>query len=115
MAGLPGVDELFEGRHFDREIIVLCVRWVPALQAFRGEGPKLRVSKPYDKPSASSAGLQSPMRLSSTVGRVRSRHADRQDSSLHLSAQSVGFLEFAKVGSTIVKARRIVTFYPEHN
>jgi transposase-like protein len=27
MAGLPGVDELFEGWHFDREIIVLCVRW----------------------------------------------------------------------------------------
>jgi hypothetical protein len=22
-----GFDELFEGRHFDREIIVLCVRW----------------------------------------------------------------------------------------
>ena len=27
MARLPGVDDLFEGRHFDREIIVLCVRW----------------------------------------------------------------------------------------
>jgi transposase-like protein len=27
MTRLPGVDELFEGRHFDREIIVLCVRW----------------------------------------------------------------------------------------
>ena len=27
MARLPGVDGLFEGRHFDREIIVLCVRW----------------------------------------------------------------------------------------
>jgi transposase-like protein len=27
MAGLPGVDALFECRHFDREIIVLCVRW----------------------------------------------------------------------------------------
>jgi transposase-like protein len=27
MAGLPSLDELFEGRHFDREIIVLCVRW----------------------------------------------------------------------------------------
>ena len=27
MAGFVGVDELFEGRHFDREIIVLCVRW----------------------------------------------------------------------------------------
>ena len=26
MAGFPGLDELFEGRHFDREIIVLCVR-----------------------------------------------------------------------------------------
>ena len=22
-----GVDELFEGRHFDREVIILCVRW----------------------------------------------------------------------------------------
>jgi transposase-like protein len=27
MAGFPGLDELFEGRHFDREVIVLCVRW----------------------------------------------------------------------------------------
>jgi transposase-like protein len=27
MAGFPGLHELFEGRHFDREIIVLCVRW----------------------------------------------------------------------------------------
>jgi transposase-like protein len=27
MAGLLGLNELFEGRHFDREIIVLCVRW----------------------------------------------------------------------------------------
>ena len=27
MARFPGLDELFEGRHFDREIIVLCVRW----------------------------------------------------------------------------------------
>jgi len=27
MTGLPNMDELFKGRHFDREIIVLCVRW----------------------------------------------------------------------------------------
>jgi transposase-like protein len=27
MAGRLSLDELFEGRHFDREIIVLCVRW----------------------------------------------------------------------------------------
>jgi hypothetical protein len=27
MAGLLGLDELFEVRHFDREVIVLCVRW----------------------------------------------------------------------------------------
>ena len=27
MAGFPSLDELFEGRHFDREIIILCVRW----------------------------------------------------------------------------------------
>ncbi|BCG04848.1 hypothetical protein PPGU19_094160 (plasmid) [Paraburkholderia sp. PGU19] len=23
------IDGLFEGRHFDREVIVLCVRWYP--------------------------------------------------------------------------------------
>ncbi len=27
MASFSSLDELFEGRHFDREIIVLCVRW----------------------------------------------------------------------------------------
>jgi transposase-like protein len=26
------VDDLFKGRHFDREIIVLCVRWYLAVQ-----------------------------------------------------------------------------------
>jgi hypothetical protein len=37
------------------------------------------------------------MRPSGTVGRVRSRYPERQDSSLHLSAQPVEFLEFAIV------------------
>src|SRR4051794_138501 len=27
MAGFLSLGELFEGRHFDREVIVLCVRW----------------------------------------------------------------------------------------
>src|ERR1700760_98940 len=27
MDKLMGVEQLFEGRHFEREIIVLCVRW----------------------------------------------------------------------------------------
>ena len=27
MTKLTNVDELFEGRHFDREVIILCVRW----------------------------------------------------------------------------------------
>jgi transposase-like protein len=27
MAGFPRLDERFEGRHFDRELIVLCIRW----------------------------------------------------------------------------------------
>jgi transposase-like protein len=27
MARFLGLDDLFEGRHFDREVIVLCVRW----------------------------------------------------------------------------------------
>ena len=29
MARFLGLDELFKGRHFDREVIVLCVRWSP--------------------------------------------------------------------------------------
>ena len=32
MAGFLALDELFEGRHFDREVIVLCVRWYFAVQ-----------------------------------------------------------------------------------
>ena len=27
MPGFVPVEELFKGRHFDREIVVLCVRW----------------------------------------------------------------------------------------
>ena len=27
MGKQEGVDELFEGRHVDREVIILCVRW----------------------------------------------------------------------------------------
>ena len=27
MGKLLGVEQLFEGRHFDREVIILCVRW----------------------------------------------------------------------------------------
>jgi transposase-like protein len=27
MSKLLSVDELFHGRHFDREVIILCVRW----------------------------------------------------------------------------------------
>ncbi len=27
MGKLMGVEQLFEGRHFDREVIILCVRW----------------------------------------------------------------------------------------
>ncbi len=27
MSKLSSMDELFEGRHFDREMILLCVRW----------------------------------------------------------------------------------------
>jgi transposase-like protein len=27
MTELPSAQELFKGRHFDQEIIVLCVRW----------------------------------------------------------------------------------------
>ena len=28
MSKLMGVEQLFEGRHFDREVIILCVRGI---------------------------------------------------------------------------------------
>jgi transposase-like protein len=27
MSKLKSMEELFEGRHFDREVIIVCVRW----------------------------------------------------------------------------------------
>ena len=33
MGKLKSVAELFEGRHFDREVIILCVRWYLLIQA----------------------------------------------------------------------------------
>jgi len=37
MAGFLSLDQLFEGRHFDREIIVLCARWYLRFKlSFRG-------------------------------------------------------------------------------
>jgi transposase-like protein len=27
MSKLSSIEELFAGRHFDREVIILCVRW----------------------------------------------------------------------------------------
>ena len=36
MARFLGLEELFQGRHFDRETIVLCVRWyLPFKLSFR--------------------------------------------------------------------------------
>ena len=33
MGKLKSIEESFSGRHFDREVIILCVRWYRALQA----------------------------------------------------------------------------------
>ena len=47
------IDDLFKGRHFDREIIILCVRWYLRFQAqfpgSRGNDCRARnFSSPYD-------------------------------------------------------------------
>lgn len=36
MSKLKSLDELFAGRHFDRDVIILCVRW------YRRYKPSLR-------------------------------------------------------------------------
>jgi transposase-like protein len=37
---MTSIDDLFKGRHFDREIIILCVRWYPRF--------KLSLRGPHD-------------------------------------------------------------------
>src|SRR5450755_3946571 len=32
MPGFVPIEELFKGRHFDQEIVVLCVRWYPSFK-----------------------------------------------------------------------------------
>jgi hypothetical protein len=36
MAGFVSLDGLFAGRHFDREIIILCVRWPSRRESAHG-------------------------------------------------------------------------------
>ena len=57
MARFLGLDELFEGRHFDREIIVLCVRWYLRFKlSFRdlvvssGENPRINGVRSFTPP-----------------------------------------------------------------
>jgi hypothetical protein len=44
LIGMLSVDELFKGRHFDREIIVLCVRWYPSYQALLADKPRMEIA-----------------------------------------------------------------------
>jgi transposase-like protein len=61
MSKLTDIERLFNGRHFDREVIVLCVRW-------------------YQKANASDAGLQEFSVRSHPVERHRACAYDRQGS-----------------------------------
>jgi hypothetical protein len=62
MARLLGLEELFEGRHFDREIIVLCVPWY--LRFTYGKSARaarqitvLDASNPWPQPPPASRSL----------------------------------------------------------
>ena len=54
MGKLMGVEQLFESRHFDREVIILCVRWYLRFKlslrdlASGDDGRTRPVAGPYD-------------------------------------------------------------------
>ena len=45
MGKLMGVEQLFEGRHFDREVIILCVRWYLRFKLSGGVRANSRLSR----------------------------------------------------------------------
>jgi hypothetical protein len=49
MSKLSSIEELFAGRHFDREVIILCVRWYLRYKlSFRDLVEMMAESCPYD-------------------------------------------------------------------
>ena len=53
MGERKSMHELFEGRHFDQQVIILCGRWYPSLQAKlsrlgRDDGRARLVAGPHD-------------------------------------------------------------------
>jgi hypothetical protein len=43
MPGFVPIEELFKGRHFDQEIVVLCVRWYLSLTWVHTATPSARL------------------------------------------------------------------------
>jgi hypothetical protein len=76
-----GVEQLFEGRHFDREVIILCVRWylrfklslrdLVEMMAERGPSVSARPSASgLPQGSASVRPLPATQRVSSSPARL---------------------------------------------
>jgi hypothetical protein len=56
MSKLKSLEELFSGRHFDREIIILCVRWYLRYKlSYRDDGRTGIVAGSHDDPALGEA------------------------------------------------------------
>jgi hypothetical protein len=73
MARLPGGEKLFEGRHFDREIIVLCVRWYLCFKLIFRDLVEMMASVGYRWPTPPSCVGCIIMILNSSVAGTSSR------------------------------------------
>ena len=111
MDKLEGLEQLFEGRHFDREVIILCVRWylrfklslrdLVEMMAERGlslaHTTIMRWVQHYRR-SSRSAGADMPLPL---VGRgALTRHTSRSEACGVISiVQSIGRVGQSTSGS----------------
>src|SRR3954463_14183208 len=78
MGGLKSVQELFEGRHFDREVIILCVLWYLRLKLSLRDLVEMMAERGLSwRIRRSCAGYSTARRSSSDAGHPHTVRAKR--------------------------------------
>ena len=62
MAGFLSLDELFKGRHFDQDIVILCVRWSLRFELSFRCTQRMIVEWTIDRPRSAIISTRSPLR-----------------------------------------------------
>src|ERR1700722_10123474 len=105
MAGFLGLDELFEGRHFDREVIVPCVRWYPRFKlSYRDLVEMMAERGLHWLTRQSRAGCAIPRRSSNAAGTGSPDRQGHHGLSTRLTCRSVAS-ECTCTGPWMVRVR----------